>query len=175
MMAARFRAALDALSGLSALVGTLGLLTVTGVIVADVIGRNLGRPLYGAQDLITMTSVLVVFGGMALCDRMGGHIVVDIFEDVLPARLNRLIDRASAALGAAIFAAIAVTVFRSAGLSQLLNLSTNLLRLPIAWFQYALSAMAAVQALSMALRALAPPPGGAARPADGPAHRIDPT
>ncbi len=144
----------DRLVGLSAIVGTLGLLFVVGVIVVDVVGRNFGKPLYGSQDLITMTMVLIVFGGMALCDRKDGHIVVDIFEKTFSARLNRMIDIGSALLGSTVFLLIAYTVFQSAKLSKMLNLSTNLLKLPTAWFQYALCVLSVVGALAMILRAL---------------------
>ena len=57
----------EGLIRLSAIIGTLGLLFVVAVIVVDVVGRNFGAPLYGAQDLVMMTMVIVVFGGMALC------------------------------------------------------------------------------------------------------------
>ncbi|MBT8409095.1 MAG: TRAP transporter small permease, partial [Alphaproteobacteria bacterium] len=90
----------DRLIGLSATIGAIGLFIEVSVILVDVIGRAFGRPLYGSQDLVTMTMVLVVFGGMALCDRTGGHIAVDIFERRFPDALNRLIDIGSALLGA---------------------------------------------------------------------------
>lgn len=143
----------DRLIGLSAFIGTAGLLFVVGVILVDVVGRNFGRPLYGSQDMVTMTMVLIVFGGMALCDRLDGHIVVDIFETAFSDRLNRVIDVASALLGALIFALIAWAVWNSAQLSEMLNLSTNLLRLPLAWFQYTLVAFSTVALLALALRA----------------------
>lgn len=143
----------DRLIGLSAFVGTAGLLFVVGVILVDVIGRNFGSPLYGAQDMVTMTMVLIVFGGMALCDRLDGHIVVDIFEGSFPEWLNRAIDIASALLGALIFALIAWAIWNSAQLSQMLNLSTNLLRLPLAWFQYAVVAFSGVTVLALLMRA----------------------
>ena len=41
------------------------------MILYDVIGRALGSPLYGSQDLVTMTMIILVFGGMAICDRRG--------------------------------------------------------------------------------------------------------
>lgn len=144
----------DGLIALSAFIGTAGLIFVTGVIVADVVGRNMGLPLYGAQDLVTMTMVLIVFGGMALCDRTGGHIAVDILQPWFSDRLNRAIDILAALLGAAVFAMIALAVWRSAALSQMLNLSTNLLRLPVAWFQYALVGLSLVSALALTLRAV---------------------
>lgn len=149
------RKTMDRLVSLSAIIGTLGLLFVVGVIVVDVVGRNFGAPLYGSQDLVTMTMVLIVFGGMALCDRNAGHIAVDIFEKAFSPGLNRVIDIVSALLGAVIFLLIAYTVFQSAKLSELLNLSTNLLKLPTGWFQYALCALSVVSAVAMILRAAA--------------------
>ncbi|MCG6113103.1 MAG: TRAP transporter small permease [Paracoccus sp.] len=144
----------DWLIGLSAFIGTGGLLFIVGVILVDVIGRNFGRPLYGSQDMVTMTMVLIVFGGMALCDRLDGHIVVDIFEGAFPELVNRVIDIASALLGAVIFALIAWTIWNSAQLSQMLNLSTNLLRWPLAWFQYAVVAFSGVTVLALLMRTL---------------------
>ena len=144
----------DRLIGLSALVGAGGLLVIAVTIMVDVIGRYLGSPLYGSQDIVTMSMVLLVFGGMAICDRTGGHITVDIFERHFPDWFNRAIDIFSALLGAAIFALIAWAVLESASLSVMLNLNTNLLNLPKAWFQWALAGFASLTALGMALRAV---------------------
>lgn len=143
----------DGLIGLSATIGAAGLVFVVGVILVDVVGRALGSPLYGSQDLMTSGFVIVVFGAMALCDRRGGHIAVDLLEPWYPPAVNRAIDVASALLGAVIFATLAWAVWESAKLSVMLNLSTNLLYLPKAWFQYALIAFAALTSLGMALRA----------------------
>lgn len=100
-----------------------------------------------------MTMVLLVFGGMALCDRRGGHIAVDIFERKFPDWLNKMIDILSALLGALIFIMIAWTVYESSQLSVMLNLSTNLLRLPKSIFQWALCGLALLAAFAMLLRA----------------------
>ncbi|MGB3244771.1 MAG: TRAP transporter small permease, partial [Sulfitobacter sp.] len=120
----------DGLISLSATFGALGLVVEIVVILIDVIGRALGSPLYGSQDMITMTMVILVFGGMALCDRKGGHISVDLFEKQFPNLMNKLVDIGSAVLGAVIFVFVAKAVWESAVLSEMLNLSTNLLRLP---------------------------------------------
>ena len=124
------------------------------VILTDVTGRAFGNPLYGSHDMITMTMVILVFGGIAMCDRDGGHIAVDIFEPRYPAWLNRYIDIFAATLGAVIFVFIAWAILESAKLSMMLNLSTNLLRLPKAWFQWGLAGMSIVTAFSMLLRAI---------------------
>jgi TRAP-type C4-dicarboxylate transport system permease small subunit len=144
----------DRLIGLSAVLGSIGLLFEVTVVLVDVIGRAFGHPLLGSQDLITMGMVIVVFGAMAICDRSGGHIVIDVFENHLPQLFNRMVDIVSALLGAVIFVMIAWTVYESARLSVMLNLSTNLLNLPKAWFQGALCAFSLLTALGMILRAM---------------------
>jgi TRAP-type C4-dicarboxylate transport system permease small subunit len=144
----------DRLIDLSALIGAAGLLVIMAAIMTDVIGRAAARPLYGGQDIVTMAMVLLVFGGMAACDRNGGHITVDILERHLPPGFNRAVDVLAALLGAAVFGLIVWAVLASARLSLMLNLQTNLLGLPKAWFQFALAAFAAITALGMALRAV---------------------
>lgn len=145
----------DRLISLSALVGTLGLLTEVLVILIDVIGRYFGAPLVGSQDISQMAMVLVVFGGMALCDKIGGHVSVDVFERLLPTRALWLGDVIAPFLGAAIFCAIAWTVWESAALSRMLHLATNIIYLPKAWFQYAIVAMSLITALGMLIRGFA--------------------
>lgn len=149
----RTRRIADRLIGLSASIGVLAIFVEVGVILVDVVGRAFGAPLFGSQDIITMTMVIVVFGGMALCDRTGGHIGVDLLESRFPGVVNRVIDIAAALLGAVIFVFIAWAVWESSKLSQMLNLSTNLLRLPKAWFQGALVGFALLSAAGLLLRA----------------------
>jgi TRAP-type C4-dicarboxylate transport system permease small subunit len=143
----------DRLIGLSATIGAVALIAVMVAILIDVVGRAMGSPLYGSQDIVTMSMVILVFGGMALCDRQGGHIAVDLLEPRFSMRLNRLIDIVVALMGAVIFGFIAWAVWDSAKLSQMLNLSTNLLRLPKAWFQWALAGFSVLAALGLLLRA----------------------
>jgi len=144
----------DRLIGLSAMIGSLGLLFEVAVILVDVVGRAFGDPLFGSQDLTTMTMVIVVFGGMALCDRKGGHIAVDVFETSYPQAMNRIIDALSAFIGALIFILMAWAIYDSARISVMLNLSTNLLNLPKAWFQWILCAFALLTAAGMLLRSI---------------------
>jgi TRAP-type C4-dicarboxylate transport system permease small subunit len=79
---------------------------------------------------------------------------VDLFEPRFSAALNRAIDILAALLGAVVFAFIAYAIIDSAKLSVMLNLSTNLLRLPKAWFQWGLAGFSIITALGMTLRAV---------------------
>jgi TRAP-type C4-dicarboxylate transport system permease small subunit len=150
----RIRTLADRLIGLSAAIGSLALIVVVIVILIDVIGRAFGKPLYGGQDMTTMAAVIVVLAPMALCDRFGGHISVDLFERYFPNVMNRAIDIFVAILGAIIFATLAWATWESAKLSLLLNLSTNLLYIPKAWFQWAAIGFVSLASLGLALRAL---------------------
>lgn len=150
----RLRHIADRLIGLSAIFGSLALLAEVIVILVDVIGRAFGYPLLGSQDIVTMVMVIVVFGAMAVCDRRNGNITIDIFEAWFPGWFNRFADILSALIGAAIFFMIAWTVYESAKLSVMLNLSTNLLEWPKAWFQWALCGFAVLTGLGMLLRAV---------------------
>lgn len=144
----------DRLIHLSATLGSLALVVEVVVILVDVIGRAFGKPLYGSQDLVTMTLVIVVFGAMALCDRAGGHIAVDLLERYYPPRMNLIIDIVAALIGALIFAGLAWAIWESSKLSVMLNLSTNLLLLPKSWFQWALMGFSIVTAFALFLRAI---------------------
>jgi len=163
----RMRRVADGLIGLSATIGAIGLIFVMGVILIHVIGRALKMPLYGSEDLITMSMIIIVFGAMALCDRIGGHIAVDLLENRFPPVMNRALDVIAAFTGAVIFIALAIAVYQSSKLSILLNHSTNLLQLPKHWFQYALIAFSLVTALGMILRGLDRMLGIDARPPQG--------
>lgn len=154
MMLPVLRIVTDRLISLSALLGTVALLVVVGIVLVDVIGRSLGQPLYGSVDMTTMAFVIVIFGGMALCDQQGSHIAVDLFESYFPARMNYVIDIIIDLLGGVIFLVIGYAVWRSAQLSVMLNLRTNLLGLPQAWFQWVLVTLAVITGLALLLRAL---------------------
>ncbi|MDQ0314044.1 TRAP transporter small permease [Amorphus orientalis] len=148
------RKAVDGLIDLSTAIGAAALILVALNILIDVVGRYFGAPLAGAQDISQMLMVLIVFGGMAVCDRNGGHVSMDVFEHWFPDRMNAWLDVLSALVGAAIFAGIAWTVYESSKISLMLNLATNIISLPKAWFQWALSAFAALTSLSMLLKAI---------------------
>ncbi|MFE3838987.1 TRAP transporter small permease [Pseudogemmobacter sonorensis] len=132
------------------------LLALTGMLLADVVGRGFGRPLFGAQDLAEMGMVVVTFGALAMLDHRGGQIRVDLFAGAMPGWMRRGGDRLSAALGAAIWLALAWALWDAARLSALLNLSSNILSISKAPFQHALAAFAVIAALGGILRAILP-------------------
>ena len=151
-MVTGLRRAADGLIKLAAAIGAVALIVAVTVTLIDVVGRYFGAPLRGAQDMTTMSMAVLVFGGMAWCDRIGGHISVDIFERKFPEWLNRAGDMAAALVGAVIFAFIAWSIWDNSLLSQMLNIRTNIIGLPKWWFQWAVCVFSIITALGMALR-----------------------
>ncbi|QKV17294.1 TRAP transporter small permease [Oricola thermophila] len=144
----------DRLIGLSAIVGTIGLLVGVVVVLVDVVGREFHMPLTGAQDISQMAMVTMVFGGMAIADRLSAHIAVDVFEGVFPPVINRVTQIIAPIVGAVVFLILARAMWEAAALSRMLNLATNIIFLPKAWFQYMAVVMSVITALAMILRAV---------------------
>lgn len=148
------RRVVDRLVDAAAAVAALALVVLMVVVVVDVIGRFFGSPLRGAQDIVKMAFIFIVFGGMAFCDRIGGHVAVDLLEDKFPKTLNFWFSVFAALVGAVIFALIAWQVWEASKISIMLNSATNILKLPRVPFQYCIIAFAVLTSASMALRAL---------------------
>jgi len=144
----------DRLISLSAFVGTIGLMTGVADILIDVVGRMFHMPLKGAQDISQMAMVTMVFGGMAIADRLSAHIAVDVFEGVFPPAVNRVTQIVSPIIGALVFLLLAKAMWDAAALSRMLNLATNIIYLPKAWFQYMAVVMSLITALAMILKAV---------------------
>ena len=147
--------AVDGLVTLSAVAGSVALIVIVATVLVDVVGRYFGSPLYGAQDIVQMAAVFVVFGGMAFCERRGGHIQVDLFERAFSDRTNRLLIVVGCLAGAAVFALIAWQMWEASKLARMLNMATNILALPRWPFQYAVVALSGVASLGLLIRAVA--------------------
>jgi TRAP-type C4-dicarboxylate transport system permease small subunit len=145
--------AVDGLVTLSAVVGSVALLAIVATVLVDVVGRYFHAPLYGAQDIVQMASVFVVFGGMAFCERRGGHIQVDLLERAFSDRTNRVLLIVGCVTGAVVFALIAWRMWEASKLARMLNMATNILGLPRAPFQYAVIALSGVASVGLALKA----------------------
>lgn len=137
--------------------GTVGLVVEVTVILIDVIGRFFGFPLSGAQDMTAMGMTLIVFGGMALCDKIGGHVNVDLFEGAMPRWMIWAGDFAAAVIGALIFVGIAWTTWKSIYLMRFqmgIVQTTNIIDLQFDWFKGAIVVMSIITAAGMTLRAI---------------------
>ena len=93
--------ALAAVSG--AAIVAMMLLTCTDVFLRYVFNA----PIEGALDITQMLMVIVVFFGLGYCGWTGGHVVVDLLRELLPAKIVVPLAVLVNAVGAAIMFAMA--------------------------------------------------------------------
>ncbi|MFC3059714.1 TRAP transporter small permease [Paenirhodobacter populi] len=153
-MPGAFATGLGLVDRFCARVSGAALLGVAGLLLADVVGRSLGRPVFGAQDMAEMAMVVVIFGAVPLLEQRGGQIQVDLLRPFMSRRIEAGIGRLSHALAATLWFTLAWTLWQSAKLSSMLSLSTNILGLPKAPFQYLLAAFVMIAGLGAVLRTI---------------------
>lgn len=156
MIRARLHGLADLLAALCCGLASALVLGVTALLLADVAGRAFGAPLFGAQDLAEMAMVLMTFGTLALLEQRDAQIRVELFKPLMPQWLIVCGDMLAAILGAALWFALADAIWESAALSSLLNLASNILKLPKAPVQYAVATLIAIAGAINLLRAFAP-------------------
>jgi TRAP-type C4-dicarboxylate transport system permease small subunit len=145
----------DHLIRLSAIIASLALVGIVATILFDVAGRNLlGAPLRGTQDLVQVALIIIIFGSVAIVDRQDSNVAVDLFEHQYSPMLNRILTAAGRLTGALIFFGIAWTMVDSAAISSMLNLSTNILNIPKAPFQYIIAGFSVLAGVTMVLRVI---------------------
>ena len=102
------RSTIERLLRYLALGGGLGLLWLLAMTVAAVIMRKVfGSPLLGVFDLSQVTMIVIVFSGMSYCAITRGHVAVELFNDLLPTRLQKLLSLAINLVSAALLGFIA--------------------------------------------------------------------
>lgn len=99
----------DAAARVGAFLGSAAVLLMMLHVALDVVVRKLlGQPLPGTLTTVThYYMVIVVFAPLALVERYGGHISVDLLVPLMPARVKTLMQAASGLAAALIMALVA--------------------------------------------------------------------
>ncbi len=88
--------------------GSLAIVVMVAVTVADVTGRILfGLSLVGTYDIVQLALVVVVYGGLARASAQGAHIAVDLLDRAVGERVGHLL--ALAALASSLFVLVVLT------------------------------------------------------------------
>ena len=148
---------MKALERLLGLFAGLALLTMMGLTFVDVIARKLfASSVPGGVEVTELLMLAVIFAAMPLASLRGEHIVFDLLDAVLPARLRALQHRVAHLVCAALLAGAAWLVNGRAARAAEYGDSTAQLGLGLAGFQYATAALLLLTALMhlvLALRA----------------------
>jgi len=133
--------------GLCGLLAASALLALMGLTLVDVIGRKLwDTSLPGALELTELLMVAVIFAALPLVSAQREHVVFDSLDGVLPAGVRRaqqlLVDLLCGALLAGLAWVMAVKASQMAQFGDI----TAQLKLPLAPFVHAMSALIALTA-----------------------------
>ncbi len=140
------------------------LLALTGVTVADVVGRYaLAAPLPGAAEMTELLVMATVFAGLPAVALADGHVTVDLLTARLrgPAATAQVV--AARLLGAAVLALAAWRLWLQGDRLADWGQVTVYLRLPLAPFAHGAAALCAVSALIALALALSRAPLGDGR------------
>jgi TRAP-type C4-dicarboxylate transport system permease small subunit len=133
--------------GVAALLG-LTIFAMMAVTTVDVVFRYfIDAPLKGAFEIVTLLFATSAFLALPLVTRSGEHIVVDLLEPLLRPPWLRVQRLLVSAIGAAVFMAMAVQLWRHAGLLAAGGRITGFLEWPLAPVVYFMSIMSAATAL----------------------------
>ncbi len=113
------------------------------LIVANVLLRYFtGKAIIGAEEIIQVAMVPVIFLAIGYCGQIGGHICVDILENVFPRGFWRVVDPVIRLIGALAFAAMFWQAIKSGNMAGEFNETTNIRRIPHQpmWLMLALGA-----------------------------------
>lgn len=155
-MIVRLSKALLAVNNLTANLAAATLLSITALLLIDVILRAVYQPILGSQEIAEMAMVVILFGALSLIEAKAKQIRVDLLVPMLGPQACAWIDRISYTLAALLWAALGWSMWQIAGLSVLLNMSSNLIGLQRAPFQYFLVTMAALAAVTCAAKIFSP-------------------
>jgi TRAP-type C4-dicarboxylate transport system permease small subunit len=120
-------------------VPSLVLLFLVCLLVADAIGRLLGRPITGSYELTQYGFALIVSFSVAYAGLTGSHLVIDIVFVRLPRPLARLVSFLSLALSAALFGLVSFRLFVDGIEAFRLKERSSTLGLPIFLFMLVLA------------------------------------
>lgn len=138
-------------------VAALALFAMMALTAADVIARKaFSSSVPGGVEITELLMLAVIFVAMPLASLKGEHIIFDLLDPILPARIKTWQHRIANALCVAVLVGSSWLVYGRAGRAAEYGDSTAQLGLPLYGFQYATAAMlllAAVMHLYLMIRA----------------------
>lgn len=155
----RFRSLLDGMTMAAGVLAAIGLIAIGVVVAAQIIGRNAGVLVAGADEIAVYSLSTLSFLGLAYTLKDNGHIRVDTFLALCPQTWRVGLYRAAAALAAAFMGYLTYHAGEQLYFSVLFNeRSQGLLGFPIWIPQIAMVFGLGVFALRFVGELAAPPP-----------------
>ena len=139
--------ALAAACAIAVAMTQLALGAMLAVTVLDVLGRNLGKPLPGASEIVSALLAVTFFAGAALAGRHGMHISIGIAVDHYGARWRVREALLTRVVSTIAFAFVAWMATHQAMALQARGVRTEFLNIPLAPVVYVLALLAVLAAI----------------------------
>jgi len=163
---------LDRVLGAAAALLLLALMLLTTV---DVVSRYIFHwPLRGAFEITELLLLTLIFAGLPLASRAGEHVTLDFIDRPLPPWGRRLLRRLIDLLCGVIVLGLAWRVWVKADKIAAYGDTTEVLRLPVSPFVYAMALMVAITGVVHLAKAVVPGRDERAEPTFDP-DKISPT
>lgn len=136
-------------------IAVFGLCGMSLLTVVDATGRYIfNRPVTGSVELVELLMVAVIFTSIPLMTRSRGHIVVDSFSHLFPARVQRVQDYAAAFISLMVSGFLAWVTLQKAHTTAGYGDMTAMLNIPLAPFVYFMATLLALDAVYHAVSLL---------------------
>lgn len=129
---------------------------------ADVIGRYFfNKPVWGGFELTEVALAVLIFAGLPLTTLRNGHIMVDLFNSVMPKFLMRIQHVITNLMAAGCTAFLAYRLFLRGNTLLDAGETTLQIGIKLAYVSYAMAFLMAVTAVAFVLLALSEPKAAA--------------
>jgi len=146
-----------------AVVGSLALLALIVVTVADVIGRQFGWPVKGAYDLVRVLGAVAMACALPLTKAVKGHIAIEYFFQKMERRGRAIVDTVMRLFLLALFGLLTWQFVRQGIHLQASGEVTATLHMPMFWVPW-LAALACLVTVGVTLWHLSHPGRSMMRP-----------
>lgn len=102
---------LDSIATKLKVVGALGLVGMTVLTCADVVGRFFKHPVFGSVELVTFMSVIAVSASLPFVHMKSGHIGVEIMFRFFSGRTRAIIDTLTSTLTLVLYGLVSWRMF----------------------------------------------------------------
>ena len=141
---------------------TADLLAMVILTVTDVVGRYfLSRPVPGALEMTEMLLGALIFTALPLVTLRGEHVVIDLLDNVVPARLVKMQAVIAALLSSACCAYLAYRLWLLAERLHGAGETTATLSISMAPFAYGVSLFVGITSIAALATVIVPPPSDA--------------
>lgn len=138
------------------IVGVTVLIGLLGVVVVNVFGRMVGRPVPGTYELVEVLGAIGIAGVLGYTAILGRHIGVDIFVRHLPQKAQGLLLRGVNLVSAAVLGIVAWRLLAIAQRSLEEKATTDILSVPLGWVYYFVGISFILTSLAFLIRAIKP-------------------